>query len=188
MSDASSSSSSSPSAAAAPAAAVAATTTTTAAAAAATAAVTAAPKYLSGFGGHAESEALPGALPRGQNSPQVCPYGLYAEQLSGTAFTLPRHSNQRSWLYRIHPSVLHSRFERVDSGLLVSSFEGAVVDPNQLRWMPPPLPSPADRRVDFVQGLMTMMGAGDVASKSGIAIHLYACNADMGRRAFYNSD
>ena len=45
---------------------------------------------LCGFGNQLSSEALPGALPTGRNSPQRCPYGLYAEQISGTAFTAPR--------------------------------------------------------------------------------------------------
>jgi len=43
--------------------------------------------YLTGFNNEFATEALPGALPVGRNSPQKCPYGLYAEQLSGTAFT-----------------------------------------------------------------------------------------------------
>ena len=83
-------------------------------------------RYQSGFGNSFESEALPGALPVGRNSPQRCAYGLYAEQLSGTAFTLPRHSNRRSWLYRIRPSSMHQPFQRIDNGRLVSDFSGSL--------------------------------------------------------------
>ena len=55
-------------------------------------------EYQQGFGNHFSSEALPNTLPIGQNSPQVCPRGLYAEQLSGTAFTVPRHNLQRRFV------------------------------------------------------------------------------------------
>ena len=73
------------------------------------------PGYMPGFGNDFETEALPGALPQGQNSPQKCQYGLYAEQLSGTAFTAPRGQNERTWCYRIRPSVKHtSRFKKID--------------------------------------------------------------------------
>ena len=116
----------------------------------------------------------------GQNNPQRCPYGLYAEQLSGTAFTAPRHKNQRSWLYRIRPSVLHSKFEPVDAGRICSSWSDAVVDPNQMRWGPEPLLAPAaEGGVDFVKGLATMAGAGDPSTKEGLAIHMYNCNVSM---------
>ena len=73
------------------------------------------PGYMPGFGNAHETEALPGALPQGMNSPQKCAYGLYAEQLSGTAFTAPRGQNGRTWCYRIRPSVKHSgRYAKVD--------------------------------------------------------------------------
>ena len=84
-------------------------------------------RYLSGFGNEFATEALEGALPVGRNSPQRCPYGLYAEQLSGTAFTAPRADNRRSWLYRIRPSAMHLPFEPLDAGRIVSDF-GAVPD------------------------------------------------------------
>jgi len=51
------------------------------------------PGYMSGFGNSFETEALPGALPIGRNSPQRCAYGLYAEQISGSPFTAPRDAN-----------------------------------------------------------------------------------------------
>lgn len=136
-------------------------------------------RYLNGFGNEMTSEALPGALPTEQNSPQQCPYGLYAEQLSGTAFTMPRHLNRRSWLYRIRPSSMHEPFERIDNGRLVGDFSAAEASPNQLRWNPPPLPA---EPTDFLQGLVTMAGNAD------IAVHLYAANQSMGRRAMYNAD
>ena len=49
--------------------------------------------YMSGFGNELATEAGAEALPEGRNSPQRVPYGLYAEQLSGTAFTAPRREN-----------------------------------------------------------------------------------------------
>src|SRR5258705_6624223 len=97
--------------------------------------------YMSGFGNGFETEALPGALPAGRNSPQRCPYGLYAEQLSGTAFTAPRAHNRRSWLYRIRPAAMHAPFERVEAGRIVSRFDDVPATPNQLRWNPLPMPS-----------------------------------------------
>lgn len=135
--------------------------------------------YLHGFGNEFSSEALAGALPSEQNSPQQCPYGLYAEQFSGTAFTAQRHLNRRSWLYRIRPSSMHQPFERIDNGQLVSDFSDTEASPNQFRWNPLPLPS---EPTDFLQGLVTMAGNVD------IAVHLYAANQSMGRRAFYNAD
>ncbi|MDQ6627227.1 MAG: homogentisate 1,2-dioxygenase, partial [Pseudomonadota bacterium] len=79
--------------------------------------------YQSGFGNEFATEALEGALPVGRNSPQRCPYGLYAEQLSGTAFTAPRAENRRSWLYRIRPSAMHRPFERIGDGRIVGAFD-----------------------------------------------------------------
>jgi homogentisate 1,2-dioxygenase len=144
-------------------------------------------KYLSGFGGEKTSEALPGALPEGQNNPQKCPYGLYAEQLSGTAFTAPRDQNQRSWFYRIRPAALHRPWKRNEQGNLTHKYEEEP-NPAQLRWHPFDIPSAKDGKVDFVQGLNSVAGAGDPCSRHGGAIHVYCCNASMGDRAFYNSD
>ncbi|MGD9945224.1 MAG: homogentisate 1,2-dioxygenase [Burkholderiaceae bacterium] len=143
--------------------------------------------YQSGFGNEFASEALPGALPVGRNSPQRCPYGLYAEQLSGTAFTAPRGANRRSWLYRIRPGASHRPFKQIDDGLITNDFAQAVTPPDQLRWDPLPLP-PASQQVDFLQGLATMGGNGDPHSMSGCAIHLYCANASMHERFFYDSD
>ena len=105
--------------------------------------------YQSGFGNEFASEALPGALPRGQNSPQRCPYGLYAEQLSGTAFTAPRSANRRSWLYRIRPSVTHGPFQSLERDVFADQAHDAPLAPNQLRWDPLPLPTTP---TDFVDG------------------------------------
>ncbi|XP_048577318.1 homogentisate 1,2-dioxygenase [Nematostella vectensis] len=144
-------------------------------------------KYMSGFGNEFSSESLPDALPKGQITPQKCPYGLYAEQLSGSAFTAPRGKNFRSWLYRIRPSVIHQPFKPIPQGNLTHDWKGAEPDPNQMRWKPFDLP-PASDNVDFVQGLSTVCGAGDPCSRHGIAIHIFACNASMDNKCLYSSD
>ena len=97
--------------------------------------------YQSGFGNSFATEAVPGVLPQGQNSPQRVAHGLYAEQLSGTAFTAPRSSNRRSWLYRIRPAAVHGPFRRVDDACIVSRFDDVVTPPNQLRWTRCPCPT-----------------------------------------------
>ena len=141
-------------------------------------------QYQSGFGNEFASEALPGALPIGQNSPQKCAYGLYAEQLSGTAFTAPRGVNRRSWLYRICPSAKHQPFKRIDNGGLTNNFSDEA-PPNQLRWDPLPFPTKA---TDFVDGLVTMAGNGAPQQQSGVGIHIYCANRSMTERFFYNAD
>ncbi|HZR02378.1 MAG TPA: homogentisate 1,2-dioxygenase [Burkholderiales bacterium] len=141
--------------------------------------------YQSGFGNTFATEALPGALPVGQNSPQRCPYGLYAEQISGAAFTAPRASNRRSWLYRIRPSVLHAPFERIGNHGVTSDFNAVATPPNQLRWDPLPIP---DQATDFVEGLVTMAGNGDAYAQSGCGIHIYVANRSMTDRVFYDAD
>jgi len=147
---------------------------------------TAAPlAYMTGFGNECATEALPGALPVGQNSPQKCPYGLYAEQLSGTAFTAPRHANRRTWAYRIRPGAMHQPFRRIENRRIVSAFGDPAAPPNQMRWDPLPLPS---EPTDFVDGLVTMAGNGAPAAMSGCAIHLYAANRPMSGRYFYDAD
>ncbi|CAN5363532.1 homogentisate 1,2-dioxygenase [soil metagenome] len=143
-------------------------------------------RYLTGFGNHFASEAVEGALPVGQNSPQRTPFGLYAEQLSGTAFTAPRTENRRSWLYRLRPAANHAPFAPWDGAALLKSgpFERPPT-PNRLRWDPLPLPEAA---TDFVEGLVTYGGNGDVATGAGIGVHLYACNRSMQGRAFFDAD
>jgi homogentisate 1,2-dioxygenase len=141
--------------------------------------------YQSGFGGEFASEALTGALPVGQNSPQHAPYGLYTEQLSGTAFTAPRGANRRSWLYRIRPAAVHKPFRKIDNGRIESRFDVVPTPPNQLRWDPLPIPVAP---TDFVDGLATMAGNGDPAAMTGCGIHIYAANKSMTQRFFYDAD
>lgn len=141
--------------------------------------------YQSGFGNEFASEALPGALPVGRNSPQRCPFGLYAEQLSGTAFTAPRASNRRSWLYRIRPAAVHGAFRLLEPGPWHNRFDEQPSLPDQLRWGPQPLP---DARTDFIDGLFTMVGNGSPAGQFGAAILRYAANADMCGRWCYDAD
>jgi len=143
-------------------------------------------RYLSGFGNEHATEALPGTLPEGQNSPQCPARGLYTEQISGTPFTAPRGHNRRSWLYRIRPSAMHPPFRRIDDGLVRSApFAEAEAPPNRLRWDPLPYP---DRPTDFVDGLVTIGGNGDASSRTGVAIHIYRTNRPMTDRAFYDAD
>ena len=143
-------------------------------------------KYQRGFGNQFATEALPNALPVGQNTPQKVAYGLYAEQLSGTAFTAPRSENQRSWLYRIRPSVLHSIFKRIENrSLRGAPFDEVIPSPNQLRWDAPAIPR---EPTDFVEGLMTMAGNGSIEARKGCAAHLYVTNRSMVDRFFYNAD
>jgi len=142
-------------------------------------------QYQTGFGNNYSTEALPGALPAGRNSPVRCPYGLYAEQISGTAFTAPRADNRRSWLYRIHPAALHQPFEAYTQPNWQSDFGTAPVTPNQMRWGPLPMPQAP---TDFVDGIVTMAGNGGPADHSGVGIHLYCANQSMSGRYFYNAD
>ena len=142
-------------------------------------------RYQTGFGNEFATEALAGALPVGQNSPQKVAYGLYAEQISGTAFTAPRSHNRRTWTYRIRPAAVHSEFKQIDNGLIVSDFTQIPATPNQLRWNPLPLPSV---KTDFIAGWVTMAGTGSPDAQTGCAIHLYVANADMEGRYFYDAD
>lgn len=143
-------------------------------------------QYQTGFGNEFATEAVAGALPVGRNSPQRPPLGLYAEQFSGTAFTVPRSNNRRTWTYRIRPSVTHEPFQPMESGFFRSSpFDEVPVTPNQLRWDPLPIP---EEPTDFIQGITTIAGNGDSFAQAGLAIHIYRCNRDMQRRYFYNAD
>lgn len=153
--------------------------------------------YIYGFGNELSSEAMVDALPKLGNTPMRCPYNLYAEQLSGTSFTTPRVHNKRTWLYKIRPSAAHSPLVLVSTSeaktnefpLFTTDFSGenGQVNPNQLRWKPYPIPAMA-RSVDFLQGLITIGGAGDPSFKAGCGIHVYCCNDSMKNKAFYNSD
>ncbi|MET7620928.1 homogentisate 1,2-dioxygenase [Streptomyces sp. NPDC005408] len=142
--------------------------------------------HLAGFGNEHSSEAVPGALPHGRNSPQRAPLGLYAEQLSGSAFTEPRAHNRRSWLYRIRPSAAHPAFVRIDNGDVRSApFTETVPDPNRLRWNPLPEPAPG---TDWLAGLWTLGGNGDATQRTGMAVHLYNANSSMTDRVFSDAD
>jgi homogentisate 1,2-dioxygenase len=136
--------------------------------------------YLSGFGNEFASEALAGALPSGQNSPQKAPYGLYPEQFSTSAFTVPRAELRRTWMYRILPSAAHSKFERLERQRPNSTL--AAITPNRLRWDPLPLPNTP---TDFIDGLVTMAANSD--SPEGVSIHLYRANISM-QRVFFSAD
>ena len=145
-------------------------------------------RYSTGFGNEFATEAVEGSLPAGRNSPQRAPLGLYAEQLSGTAFTQPRGVNRRSWVYRILPSAKHPAFRRIDNkNLKGTPFDELEPDPNRLRWDPLPLPG-QDAPRDFVDGLFTVAGNGDIKTRAGIAVHLYAANRSMRDRYFVDSD
>jgi homogentisate 1,2-dioxygenase len=147
--------------------------------------VAAALRYQCGFGNHFATEALPGALPEGRNSPQHCAYGLYAEQFSGTAFTAPRHSNRRSWLYRIRPAAVHGEFLPLEAGWVTNRFEELTPSPNQLRWDPLPVPRQA---TDFVAGLRAIAGNGSPDAHGGCGIYWYVANRSMRERFFYDAD
>lgn len=143
------------------------------------------PTLMSGFGNEFATEALKGALPVGRNSPQRAPYGLYAEQLTGSAFTAPRGDNKRSWLYRIRPAAMHRPFEPLAARQLTNDFGAEPTSPNQLRWSP--LPAPTEP-VDFVDSLVTYAGNGGPEAQTGAGVHLYAANRSMRQRHFYNGD
>ncbi len=144
--------------------------------------------YISGFGNDVETESLPGALPQGQNSPQKCAYGLYAEQLSGSPFTAPRGTNERSWLYRIRPSVRHTAQFIAQSLPLWRSAPAhheAVLSLQQMRWNPLPIPQ---EPASFIQGIKTITTAGDVMTQTGMAAHVYVANQDMIDEYCFNAD
>jgi homogentisate 1,2-dioxygenase len=149
-------------------------------------AVSAEPAYQSGFGNLFSSEAVKGALPVGQSSPQKPPKGLYAEVLSGTAFTAPRAENRSVWMYRMRPSAAHGAYARIPGGLVRSGpFDEVEVPPNRLRWDPFPLPAKA---TDFLEGLATLAGSGEPALQTGIAVHIYRATHSMDARYFWNAD
>ena len=143
-------------------------------------------RYMTGFGGHFESEAVEGALPKGRNSPQRPAFGLYAEQLSGTSFTAPRHENRRSWLYRMRPTADHPLYVAFDGApLFAAPPSPAPLAPNRLRWDPPAdLPEAAD----FVDGLVSMLHARRPEDLEGCAVHLYRASKSMDDRLFVDAD
>jgi homogentisate 1,2-dioxygenase len=141
--------------------------------------------YMTGFGGHFESEAVPGALPKGRNSPQRPPFGLYAEQVSGSSFTAPRHENRRSWLYRMRPTADHPPYVRYEGArLFAAPAPSEPLAPNRLRWDPPELPADTD----FVDGLATMLVNRRPEDLEGVAVHLYRAAKSMTNRVFVDAD
>lgn len=145
------------------------------------------PAYMTGFGNSFATEAVQDALPTGRNSPQHVAFGLYAEQISGSAFTTPRHENRHSWLYRIRPSAAHRPYRRCSNETLFRSgpFDPSPGEPNRLRWNPLPFP---EAPADFVDGMTTFGGNGDPAAQAGVSIHLYTANKTMTTRVFHNAD
>ncbi|TMP54282.1 homogentisate 1,2-dioxygenase [Pseudoalteromonas sp. S1612] len=142
--------------------------------------------YMTGFGNEFETEALPGALPIGQFSPQKVKYDLYAEQFSTTAFTAPRSDNRRTWMYRIRPSVVQGDYTAIDNGLIrTAPITEVPTPPTMLRWDPIDVPT---KPTDFVDGLITMAANGNANGQAGIGIHVYVANKSMDKRFFYNAD
>ena len=144
--------------------------------------------YMPGFGNDFETEALPGALPQGMNSPQKCNYGLYGEQLSGTAFTAPSHQNERTWCYRIRPSVKHThRFTKIAVPHWTSAplIDPDIISLGQYRWDPVGVP---DQPLTWITGMRTMTTAGDVNTQTGMASHMYLVNQSMKDEYFFSAD
>src|SRR5512145_1712423 len=142
--------------------------------------------YQRGFGNTFASEAVKGALPVGQNSPQRAPLGLYAEVVSGTAFTAPRAENLSTWTYKLRPSAMHAPYKRMSNGLVRSGpFDEVAAPANRMRWDPLPMPT---RPTDFLDGMATIAGSGEPAAQSGLAVHVYRANRAMTGRYFWNAD
>lgn len=142
-------------------------------------------RYQSGFGNALASEAIAGALPQHQNSPRLVPFGLYAEQINGTGFTVERAHNQRVWMYRLRPQIPKSGWTRVEGHRFTGDFSQGAISPEIMRHRPLPMP---EGEVDFVEGMQTFAGAGDPATRTGFAIHIYGATGDMKRKAFTNVD
>jgi homogentisate 1,2-dioxygenase len=141
---------------------------------------------MTGFGGHFESEAVEGTLPKGRNSPQRPAFGLYTEQVSGSSFTSPRHENRRSWLYRMRPTADHRPFERYDGApFFAPGTAREPLAPNRLRWDPP---ADLPQGTDFIDGMVTMLASRDPADLEGVAVHLYRASKSMKNRVFVDAD
>lgn len=142
--------------------------------------------YLSGFGNEHATEALPGALPVGRNSPQKLPYGLYAEQVNGSAFTVPRSENQRSWLYRIYPTAAaQGAWARTHNERLDESDEPLETSPERCRWRPW---TAEVGEIDFVDGLFRLCQSGGARERRGMSLYVYAANRSMRNRVFSSVD
>ncbi|PVV03013.1 hypothetical protein BB560_002531 [Smittium megazygosporum] len=147
-------------------------------------------EYQAGFGNQFQTEALPGALPKVQNTPHFAPYGLYTEQINGSSFTVPRNHNLRTWVYKIHPATMQGpSVPYTQNKNFISDFfsrENVEVSASQPRWKP--FDPPTSKEVDFINGIGTLCGSGEPSISTGLAIHIYSANADMKNRAFINSD
>lgn len=142
--------------------------------------------YLTGFGNYHESEAIAGLLPKGRNSPQKISNGIYAEQINGSAFTMSRESNLRSWFYRTMPSIATSNYENVEfNNFKTPPFSDAVVSPEQVRWFPEKDDSTAK---DFLSSIVTYAGHGSGESCNGGSVHLFSASKSMGNQYLYNAD
>lgn len=143
------------------------------------------PPVQHGFGGTYQTERLPGALPRRQNSPKHVRYGLVAEQINATGFTVERAENQRSWLYRVRPSAQQAPFRSIEHPSLPSDHESRAPEVNLVGFSPVEIPSEPK---DFVEGLRPIGGAGKAELRRGFALYTYAVNRSMEERAFYTAD
>ena len=143
-------------------------------------------RYQSGFGNEYATEAIPGALPQGRNSPQRAPFDLYPELISGTAFTAPRHENRRKWMYRRQPSVVSGRYKPYAQAQWTTGANREIaLPPEPLRWAPIPLDK---SDFDFIDGVHTLAANGDAEAQTGIAAHVYLASRSMERRAVVNAD
>jgi homogentisate 1,2-dioxygenase len=145
--------------------------------------------YQTGFGNEFATEAIAGALPQGRNSPQRAPHGLYAELISGTAFTAPRAENRRTWMYRRQPSVVVGGYKPYAQALWrTGAVQGVTTQPDPMRWRPVTIPNESTEPTDFVDGLRTMVANGDADAQTGMAAHVYVANKSMENRACVNAD
>ncbi|KPM44064.1 Homogentisate 1,2-dioxygenase [Neonectria ditissima] len=152
-------------------------------------------EYLPGFNNNFESEAIPGTIPRGQNNPRCVRFGLYAEQMTASAFVAPRYANKKAWLYRARPAVAHQGFDTSHIQTDLPPVEGTEscflplnprvkLSPTQLAW----LPFDITDGCDFITGLRTVAGSGDPTLREGLATHIFTATKSMDQRAFVNSD
>ncbi|WP_213956560.1 homogentisate 1,2-dioxygenase [Variovorax sp. dw_954] len=143
--------------------------------------------YQTGFGNEYATEAVPGALPQGRNSPQRAPLDLYPELISGTAFTAPRHENRRTWMYRRQPSVVSGRYQPyAQSSWQTGGDRSVPLPPEPMRWHP--MPMDGAEQVDFIDGMQTLAANGDAEAQCGIGALIYIAGRSMERRAFVNAD
>lgn len=143
-------------------------------------------RYMRGFGNHFSTEARAGALPDGHNSPQRAPFGLYAELISGAAFTAPRAENRRTWTYRLLPSAMQTEYGKVVHTSWESGpFNDVETPANRFRWNPWPTPATP---TDFVDGIVTIGGNGSPEVQAGMAAHSYYANTSMLDRYLLNAD